>query len=194
MWGLKRLSIPAVCASLLLIGWAATKHFSETDLANSAVPLQQATATDPLAIPSGPGSSRIGLALDPDNATDLHVARDLGRIVAPDAGVELVVQPGVAWFSNDALPRIALMRYEYLQILRAINDPGAAAAIDSLRVLMPLYTEEIYLIARRDSPLNFIHQVEGARINVGIEHSSRRLTVARLYQSMFGSRGPHRPM
>jgi hypothetical protein len=141
------------------------------------------TASDSLATPAQ-GLRRIGLAIDADNATDMHIAHDLRRLIAPDAGLALVVQPGAVLFSKDSLPGLALMRYESLQILRAIKNP-AEGTIDRLRIVMPLYTEEIYFIVRRDSPLTFIHQIEGARINVGIERSSRRLTVARLYEAMF---------
>jgi TRAP-type uncharacterized transport system substrate-binding protein len=55
---------------------------------------------------------------------------------------------------------------------------------------MPLYTEEIYFIVRRDSPLKFIHEIAKARINVGPDASARRLTVGRLYRAMFESAMP----
>jgi uncharacterized protein len=59
-------------------------------------------------------------------------------------------------------------------------------ASDKLRVVTPLYTEEIYVIARRDSPLAFIHEIRDRRINVGPERSHRALTASRLYERMFG--------
>ncbi|MEA3154832.1 MAG: uncharacterized protein QOK44_2421 [Betaproteobacteria bacterium] len=182
---LKWLVLPLVCAPLLLILWTTIMNRLEGDRAEITPQIatdEPANASLATATARGP---RIALAMDADNTTDMHIARDLGRVIAPDAGLELVLQPAALLFSNDSLPRLALMRYEFLQVLRTIKDP-AAAAMDSLRVIMPLYTEEIYFIARGDSPLTFIHQIEGARINVGLERSSRRLTVARLYQAMFG--------
>jgi hypothetical protein len=150
-------------------------------------PQPQLIASDSLreAAPAS-GLPRLVLAIDPDNATDMHVASDLRRIAAPDASVELDVQSAAPSFSKDAPQSLALMRYEALQVLR--KDPGASA--DALRVILPLYTEEIYFIVRRDSPLTFIHEVEQARINIGQVQSSRRLTVARLYEAMFGTQVP----
>jgi TRAP-type uncharacterized transport system substrate-binding protein len=54
-------------------------------------------------------------------------------------------------------------------------------------VVTPLYTEEIHAIARRDSPLSFMHELREARINVGPDPGNRGLTAARLYQRMFGT-------
>ena len=39
--------------------------------------------------------------------------------------------------------------------------------IRPLRVIMPLYNEEIYFIVRADSPLNYVHEIKDAKINVG---------------------------
>ena len=35
-----------------------------------------------------------------------------------------------------------------------------AAIIRPLRVIMPLYNEEMYFIVRADSPLNFVHEIQ----------------------------------
>src|SRR3954467_6205999 len=39
-----------------------------------------------------------------------------------------------------------------------------ANLLANLRVFMPLYREEIHFLVRKDSPLEFIHQIQGARI------------------------------
>jgi TRAP-type uncharacterized transport system substrate-binding protein len=56
-----------------------------------------------------------------------------------------------------------------------------------LRVIMPLYNEEIYFIARADSPLNFIHEIKGAKINAGALRSGTALSTTTLYKQMFGT-------
>jgi hypothetical protein len=186
----KWFAVPLVCAPPLLILWATIVYSPLDDRLQNRKPAEGAetprlTPSASLATPaSAQGLRRIGLTIDADNATDMHIAHDLRRLVAPDAGLALVVQPGAVLFSKDSLPGLAVMRYESLQTLRTIKNP-AEATTDSLRIVLPLYTEEIYFIVRRDSPLTFIHQIEGARINVGIERSSRRVTVARLYDAMF---------
>ncbi|HEY0336994.1 MAG TPA: TAXI family TRAP transporter solute-binding subunit [Burkholderiales bacterium] len=192
---LKWLAVPLVCAPLLLILWATIVYSPLADRLESRAPTAAAEtprliATDALHTPIvAHGLPRIGLTIDADNATDAHIAHDLRRVVAPDAGLEVVVQPGAVLFSKNSLPGLAVVRYESLQNLRTIKNP-VEGGIDGLRVLMPLYTEEIYFIVRRDSPLTFIHQIHGARINVGSERSSRRWTVERLYGAMFETAVP----
>ncbi len=58
--------------------------------------------------------------------------------------------------------------------------------IRPLRVIMPLYNEEIYFVVRADSPLQYVHDIRGARINTGPIGSGTALTTTTLYRSMFG--------
>jgi len=57
--------------------------------------------------------------------------------------------------------------------------------IRPLRVIMPLYNEEIYFIVRQDSPLNYIHEIRNAKINAGELGSGTALTTTTLYRLMF---------
>jgi uncharacterized protein len=41
-----------------------------------------------------------------------------------------------------------------------------AQIIRPLRVIMPLYNEEIFFIIRADSDLDYVHEIKGARISV----------------------------
>jgi len=129
------------------------------------------------------------LIVDANNTTDTHVVNDLRHWVAPNAGLQLIVQANGSSAPQELSPRIALMRYEYLQALRTTKAADSPRA-DDVHLLMPLYTEEIYFIVRRDSPLKFIHEIAAARINVGPDASARRLTVGRLYKAMFESALP----
>ena len=47
--------------------------------------------------------------------------------------------------------------YQAFIDLAAAGNAGAGALIRPLRVIMPLYNEEIHFIVRADSPLNFMH-------------------------------------
>lgn len=62
--------------------------------------------------------------------------------------------------------------------------------IRPLRVIMPLYNEEIYFIVRADSELNYIHEIQNAKIGAGESGSGTALTSATLYRLMFGEPMP----
>jgi TRAP-type uncharacterized transport system substrate-binding protein len=50
-----------------------------------------------------------------------------------------------------------------------------------------LYTEEIHVLVRRDSPLRYVHEVRDARLNLGLPGTGNHLTAARLYERLFGA-------
>jgi hypothetical protein len=53
---------------------------------------------------------------------------------------------------------------------------------------MPLYREEIHFLVRKDSPLEYIHQIKGARIWMDAEKSGTYLTALNIYSKMFNER------
>jgi uncharacterized protein len=58
----------------------------------------------------------------------------------------------------------------------------------NLRVFMPLYREEIHFLVRKDSPLEFIHQIRGTRMWMDAEKSGTYLTALNIYSKMFNER------
>ena len=67
----------------------------------------------------------------------------------------------------------------------AAGNKEAGVIIKPLRVILPLYNEEIYWVARADAPINFVHEVKDARINAGPIGSGTALTTLTMYQAMF---------
>jgi hypothetical protein len=139
----------------------------------------------PWALPSGAASVKVEIAAA-DGGTDQRMVAELARQIAPAAGIDLGWLPS----GNAAdvmtrvpgVPRLAIALDDQLQAGRAAGDNGNA-----LRIVLPLFAEEIHFIVRADSPLVFIHQIKGQRINVGPAQEPRARTAARLYETMFGS-------
>ena len=63
-----------------------------------------------------------------------------------------------------------------------------AQLLANLRVFMPLYREEIHFLVRKDSPLEYTHQIRGARIWMDAEKSGTYLTALNIYSKMFNER------
>ena len=85
--------------------------------------------------------------------------------------------------------KLALVQSEVYQSYLDIAAGGNTAArtlIRPLRVIMPLYNEEIYFIVRADSERKFIHEIKNAKLNAGESGSGTALTSATLYRLMFG--------
>src|SRR5207247_2608936 len=126
--------------------------------------------------------------------TYIQIGRDLASFVAPQADIDLEALPSAGSAEN-----VRRLRYEpgvklaivQSDVFQAFLDQAAAGNVEAgtmirpLRVIMPLYNEEIYFIVRADAEMNYVHEIRGARINAGQLGSGTALTTATLYRLMF---------
>jgi TRAP transporter TAXI family solute receptor len=129
-----------------------------------------------------------------ERGTYIVLGRDLATWIAPDAGIELESVPSAGSSENvfrlryEAGVKLAMVQSDVYQAFldqAAAGNKDAGKLIRPLRVVLPLYNEEIYFIVRSDSPLNYIHEIKDARINAGQYGSGTALTSVTLYQAMF---------
>ena len=130
-----------------------------------------------------------------ERGTYIKIGADLAKMVAPSADIELSVLPSAGSAENvrrlryESGVKLALVQSDVYQAFLDIAAGGNLEARDiirPLRVVMPLYNEEIYFIVRADSELNHIHEIQNAKINAGEAGSGTALTSATLYRLMFG--------
>lgn len=128
--------------------------------------------------------------------TYFAVGRDLARLVAPAADMELEVlatagsATNVRTLRDDPSVRLAIVQADVLQGLaerRAEGNAEAAALIRPVRVILPLYDTEVHYVVRADSPLRYIHDIRDARINGGPVGSGAALLTHTAYRLMFGT-------
>ena len=129
-----------------------------------------------------------------ERGTYIQIGRDLARYIAPLAGIKLDVLPSAGSAEN-----VRRLRYEpgvklamvQSDVYQAFLDQAAAGNAEAgdiirpLRVVAPLYDEEIYFVVRADSPMEYVHDIRGARINTGPIGSGTALTTTTLYRLMF---------
>jgi TRAP transporter TAXI family solute receptor len=131
-----------------------------------------------------------------ERGTYIQIGRDLAKFVAPDADIDLEVLPSAGSAENvqrlreEPGVKFAMVQSDVYQAFLDQAERGQPAArrmISPLRVVMPLYDEEIYFIARADSKLEFMHDIKDAKINAGALRSGTALTATTLYRQMFGA-------
>jgi TRAP transporter TAXI family solute receptor len=129
-----------------------------------------------------------------ERGTYIQIGRDLAKFVAPQAGIELEVLPSAGSAENihrlryEAGVKLALVQSDVYQAFidrSRAGDESAGSIIKPLRVIVPLYNEEVYFIVRADSPLNFVHEIRDSKINVGPIGSGTAMTATTLYRLMF---------
>jgi TRAP transporter TAXI family solute receptor len=130
-----------------------------------------------------------------ERGTYIQIGRDIARFIAPAAGIKLEVLPSAGSAENvrrlryEPGVKLAMVQSDVYQAFldqAAEGNAEAADMIRPLRVVTPLYNEEIYFVVRADSPLQYVHDIRGARINTGPIGSGTALTTTTLYRLMFG--------
>ena len=127
------------------------------------------------------------MPIDADDGFDDRIVGELRDRVARAFGIDLRVRPSTRWdeafTTRTDAPQLAILRDDALQSARGrVPQP--------LQIVTPLHTENILVLARRDAPISFVHEIEGLRINAGPASGARGLTATRLYQELFGARLP----
>jgi uncharacterized protein len=134
-----------------------------------------------------------------ERGTYIKIGRDLAQFVAPAADIKLEALPSAGSADNARRLRyepgvkLALVQSDVYQSFVDLAAGGNAAArslIRPLRVILPLYNEEIHFIVRADSERNFIHEINNAKLNAGEQGSGTALTSATLYRLMFNESMP----
>jgi TRAP transporter TAXI family solute receptor len=130
-----------------------------------------------------------------ERGTYIQIGRDLAKSVAAPADLDLVVLPSKGSAENiqrlrfEAGVKFALVQSDVYQAFMdqaAAGNKSAGRIIRPLRVILPLYNEEIYFVTRADSPLKYIHEMKNKKINVGPVGSGTALSATTLYRLMFG--------
>lgn len=134
-----------------------------------------------------------------EKGTYIIIGRDLATYIAAPADIELEALPSAGSAENvrrlryEPGVKFALVQSDVFQAFldqAAAGNAGAGTLIRPLRVILPLYNEEIYFIVRADSPLNFVHEIKDAKINTGPIGSGTALTTTTLYKLMFNETLP----
>jgi uncharacterized protein len=132
----------------------------------------------------------------PERGVYVEFGRDLAKHVAEPLGIDLRVSTSkgsaenLHRLRNEKGVRLALVQSDVYSAFLDSARSGSKEAhqvIDPLRVIIPLYDEEVHVVVRADSPLNFIHEIKGRRINFGPLGSGTPLTATTLYRLMFGT-------
>lgn len=129
-----------------------------------------------------------------ERGTYIQIGRDIAKFVAPAADIDLAVLPSAGSAENvrrlrhEPGVKFAMVQSDVYQAFIDADKGGnteAGVLIRPLRVIMPLYFEEIYFIVRADAEINFVHEIKDSRINVGPLLSGTAMSATTLYRQMF---------
>lgn len=154
-----------------------------------------ATVASPPSTPAPAAPADFRMVTGPERGTSIAIGRDLAKYVAPDAGIELDVLPSLGSVENlerlryELNVKLAIVQSDVYQAFvdyAASGKREAQQLIAPLRVVLPLYDEEVHFLVRADSPLEYVHEIRGRRLAIDRVQSGTALTAATLYRRMFG--------
>ncbi|CAD6550036.1 hypothetical protein LMG28727_05084 [Paraburkholderia kirstenboschensis] len=135
----------------------------------------------------------------PERGTYIQIGQDLSKWVAQPAGIDLTVVASKGSAENVQRMRfepgvkLALVQSDVYQAyvdMANSGNPDAGTAIRPLRLIMPLYDEEINVVVRADSPLKSLGDIRDKTISVGLLGSGTAQSATTLYRLMFGQAIP----
>jgi TRAP transporter TAXI family solute receptor len=136
------------------------------------------------------------IATGPERGTYISIGEDLSKYVAAPAGLAIEAQPSKGSTENvqrlrqDRNVLLGLVQSDVYQAFldeAAEGNAAAAEMVSPLRVVMPLYSEEIYFVVRADSDMHRIEDIRDKRISVGSRGSGTALSATTVYRMVFGS-------
>lgn len=128
--------------------------------------------------PVVPQQLTLAIAVPPDSGSAQALLDELARQVGAPSGLTVNAAPSVGPAG------VALLRADALPVARD------AAAAGAPRALIPLFREQIQVLARADGRWRFLHQLKGAHLNVGEAGGARSQTANALYRRLFGGNLP----
>lgn len=145
------------------------------------------------------GDAHYKIVTGPERGTYIQIGADLAKYVAAPAGIDLDVLASKGSAENVQQLRyapgvkLALVQSDVYQAYLDMAKNGNSEAgqiIRPLRLIMPLYDEEIYFVVRNDSPMQTINEIKGKTISVGLIGSGTAQSATTLYRLMFGQQIP----
>ncbi|PQV48014.1 TAXI family TRAP transporter solute-binding subunit [Paraburkholderia sp. BL21I4N1] len=135
----------------------------------------------------------------PERGTYIQFGQDLSKWVAQPAGIDLEVMASKGSAENvqrmrfESGVKLALVQSDVYQAYIDMANAGnadAGTAIRPLRLIMPLYDEEINVVVRADSPMKTFADIKDKTISVGLLGSGTAQSATTLYHLMFGQSIP----
>jgi uncharacterized protein len=140
------------------------------------------------------GGAHYKIVTGQERGTYIAIGADLAKYVAQPVGIDLEVMPSKGSAENVQRMRfepgvkLALVQSDVYQAYLDMANTGnadAGTAIRPLRLIMPLYNEEIYFVVRNDSPMKNINEIKDKVISIGPIGSGTAQSATTLYRLMF---------
>ncbi len=129
------------------------------------------------------------------SGTYFPMGSDLARLIADPVGLTLDVIESKGSVQNVievsqtrgvGLGIVQADVYQHYVDLALAGDKAVRSLLESLRVVLPMHSDELHFIVAADSPLQYVHQIRDAKIYMDVVGSGTRVTGLSVYRALFG--------
>src|SRR5262249_6473798 len=120
----------------------------------------------------------------PKTGTYIAIGRDLAQM-ARQAGITLDIKPSKGSIDNirrlnsHENVQLGIVQSDVLGVMTHSRNPETIRMAQRLRMVFPLYHEEVHLLARRD--IHNFNELEGKKVVIGEDGSGHMLTAIHLF-------------
>lgn len=129
----------------------------------------------------------VGMVTGPSTSTAYHIGRDIATL-AQRIGLDIDVKPSSGSLDNVARLEsvenagLAIVQSDVLTFLRTSQDPAHRQQSSKLRMILPLYDDEVHLFARAN--ITSLADLEGQRVVVGTQVGGSDMTARNLLRAL----------
>jgi TRAP transporter TAXI family solute receptor len=125
-------------------------------------------------------AKHLSLMSGSESGTYYQIGKDLQKLMYPDIDLEVLPSQGslinLMFLSGDTDYELAIVQNDVLH-----SDAAAKLGADKLRVLLPLYQEEVHLLAKKD--IQNIKDLNDRRVSVGISGSGTHFSATAILEA-----------
>ena len=81
--------------------------------------------------------------------------------------------------------RFAIVQHDVINVFKNSNNSELKLLVRNIKVMLPLYYEEIHIVVRKNSPMTYFKDLKNTRINIGKRGSGTAMTSVLLYRELF---------
>jgi TRAP transporter TAXI family solute receptor len=124
--------------------------------------------------------------------TYIEIAKEIAQTIAKDIGLNMRVVESTGSKANienlikNQDVKFAIVQHDIIELLKRSKKKEYHRLLKDIRVLVPLYLEEVHIIVRKDSNIRYLEDIKDRKVAIGPKGSGTALTAFLIYEMEFG--------
>ena len=127
-----------------------------------------------------------------EGGTYIQIAKEISQVVAKDIGLSMRViesngsKDNIVNMIKNPDVKFAIVQHDIIEFLKRSRKEEFNQLVNRLKVLLPLYMEEVHIVVRKDSNIRYLQDIRNRKVAIGPKGSGTALTTLLIYEMEFG--------